>query len=375
MLRKRAEASNIFVYGTTGELIKIFPLIRELETLEIPIELWSTAQQIEELPAALESLGIETKTEWMSQGAGGKSLHTKREVLIWLLGVSRAFVQRRKRLRATARQGAIFVHGDTMTTAIAAFYGRLFGGRVIHIEAGMRSGDWRNPFPEELSRRTVARLADINYAPGETAVRNLTKAHGRTVNTHVNTISDALKIALQHSKENQVQQIGLVSVHRSELYENEELFKSFLIELTTHGRENPMVFIDHPVTAKRITDLGMDSFFENTMIRRVAKLQYFEVIQLLANSEYVVTDSGGLQQECEMTGHPCLVHRAVTESVDSARSNIVVSKLDINTLKSFLDNPSSFKLDFSIDTPSTTTIIMNDLKLHNVLAHMNHADN
>lgn len=375
MLRNRSEGSNIFVFGTTGELIKIFPLVRELESLNIPIELWSTAQQIEELPAALESLEIKTQPEWLSQGANGKSLHTKREVLIWLFVVSRAFISRRKRVRATAKQGAIFVHGDTMTTAIAAFYGRIFRGQVIHIEAGMRSGDWRNPFPEELSRRAVAHLADVNYAPGLTAVTNLSKSRGRTVDTHVNTISDALKIALQRHEGQKVEEIGLVSVHRSELYENEELFRSFLTELTNHGRQNPLIFIDHPVTAKRISDLGLDSLFTDTKIKRVAKLQYFEFIQLLANSQYVVTDSGGLQQECEMTGHPCLVHRAVTESVDSARSNIVVSELDINTLREFLNNPLRFKLEFSMDTPSTTKIIMDDLKLHSVLAHSHHADN
>ena len=374
MLSKKSTGSNIFIYGTTGELIKIFPLIQELESSKISLELWSTAQQIEELPSALRSLEIKTTTEWLSQGSGGKSLHTKREVLIWLFRISLAFVQRRKRMRATSGRGAIFVHGDTMTTAIAAFFGHIFGGRVVHIEAGMRSGDWRNPFPEELSRRAVAHFADINYAPGVTAVSNLTKAPGRTVNTYVNTISDALKIALEHSKERESTQTGLVSVHRSELYENEELFKTFLVELTQHGLKNPMVFIDHPVTAKRIGDLGLDSLFLNTKIKRIAKLQYFEFVQLLANSQYVVTDSGGLQQECEMTGHPCLVHRAVTESIDSARSNIVLSKLDINVVKSFLDNPSRFKLGFSIDTPSTTNIIMNDLRSHNVLAHVNHVD-
>lgn len=372
MLKKRAPGSNIFIFGTTGELIKIFPLLRKLEALKIPIELWSTAQQIEELPAALSSLHIDTTTEWLCNGVRRKSLHTKRDVVKWVWVISLAFLKRFWRLRSTAKQGAIFVHGDTMTTAIAAFFGRISGGRVIHIEAGMRSGDWRNPFPEELSRRAVAHLSNINYAPGETAVNNLRKARGRTVNTHVNTISDALKIALLINPEKDAAKVGLVSVHRSELYENDLLFKEFLIELTLHGRENAMVFIDHPVTAKRITDLGMDELFKGTRIDRVPKLQYFEFVQLLVNSSYVITDSGGLQQECEITGLPCLVHRAVTESVDLTRSNIVLSKLSIESVRSFLEDPQRFNLEFSGETPSATELIFNDLKANRVLAHVSH---
>jgi UDP-N-acetylglucosamine 2-epimerase (non-hydrolysing) len=375
VLRKRASGSNIFIFGTTGELIKIFPLLRKLEELKIPVELWSTAQQIEELPAALSSLHIKSTTEWLCNGVKGKSLHTKRDVVRWFGIISIAFLKRFWRLRSTAKQGAIFVHGDTMTTAIAALFGRVSGGRVVHIEAGMRSGDWRNPFPEELSRRAVAHLSSINYAPGETAVNNLRKARGRTVNTQVNTISDALKIALQVIPDDSGVKVGLVSVHRSELYENDLLFKEFLTELTLHGRENAMVFIDHPVTARRITNLGMDKLFQDTRIKRVPKLQYFEFVKLLANSSYVITDSGGLQQECEITGHPCLVHRAVTESVDLARSNIVLSKLNIETLRLFLENPQRFALEFSGDIPSATELIYTDLLESRVLAHFHHGLN
>lgn len=368
MLNRKQRGSNIFVFGTTGELIKIFPLVRRLEAEEIPIELWCTAQQIEELPSAIDSLHIRTQPKWLCQGVNGHSLHTKLDVLRWLVRVSLALIVRGSAIRSTRHRGAIFVHGDTMTTAIGAFFGRLFGGRVIHIEAGMRSGDWRNPFPEELSRRAVARLSDVNYAPGKTAVSNLENSRGRTVDTFVNTICDALKIAMQSRHEANKSNFGLVSVHRSELYENEEEFSRFLECLTNHGRSNKLVFIDHPVTAKRITDLGLDHLFEETLISRVEKLQYFDFINLLGEAQYVVTDSGGLQQECEITGHPCLVHRAVTESIDRARNNIVLSRLSIQTLQDFLDDPARFQVPFEPNTPDTTDIMYNDLIHHGILA-------
>jgi UDP-N-acetylglucosamine 2-epimerase (non-hydrolysing) len=368
MLRRSKPGRNVFVFGTTGELIKIFPLVKRLESEGIPIELWCTAQQIEELPSAISSLKIETPTTWLCRGVKGRSLHTKGDVLRWLLTISLAFLGRRKAIRATKKSGALFVHGDTMTTAIGAFFGRLFGGRVVHIEAGMRSGDWRNPFPEELSRRAVAHLSDINYAPGLTAVNNLKNSRGRIVNTQVNTICDALKMAMETVNDATQSGFGLVSVHRSELYENQHEFTRFLECLSEHGKTHELIFIDHPVTAKRITDLGLDKLFIGTLISRVEKLQYFEFIGLLGRAQYVITDSGGLQQECEITGHPCLVHRAVTESLDIARNNIVISRLSIETLRDFLNNPLTFRVPFEPNTPNTTNIMFEDLISHDILA-------
>jgi UDP-N-acetylglucosamine 2-epimerase (non-hydrolysing) len=368
MLKRPGAGTNIFVFGTTGELIKIFPLITRLESEGLPLELWCTAQQVEELPAAIESLQIQTTTTWLTNGVKGHSLHTKVDVIKWLSMVSLALVKRRKEIRATTRRGAVFVHGDTMTTAIGAFFGRLFRGKVIHIEAGMRSGDWRNPFPEELSRRLVARLSDLNYAPGATAVSNLANARGRTVNTHVNTICDALKIAMNTDKGVAQSTFGLVSIHRSELYENQYEFTRFLECLTDHGKDHQLVFINHPVTAKRITDLNLDRLFDGTLISRIDKQQYFDFINLLGRAQYVVTDSGGLQQECEITGHPCLVHRAVTESVDIARKNIVLSRLSLDVLRDFLHDPLKFAVPFEPNTPNTTNIMFDDLNHHDILA-------
>jgi UDP-N-acetylglucosamine 2-epimerase (non-hydrolysing) len=369
MLRRTHTGSNIFIFGTTGELIKIFPLVRKLESEGIPIELWCTAQQFEELPAAINSLSIQTKPTWLCHGINRHSLHSKSDVLKWMVKTTFALTRRARRIRATKISGAIFVHGDTLTTAVGAFFGRIFGGNVIHIEAGMRSGDWRNPFPEEISRRVVARLSNVNYAPGRTAVSNLVNSRGRTVNTHVNTICDALKIAIQSNNAESSSSFGLVSVHRSELYENQVEFTRFLKCLTQHGKFNEMVFIDHPVTAKRITELGLDSLFDNTLISRVEKLLYSDFISLLSRAQYVVTDSGGLQQECEITGHPCLVHRAVTESLDAARSNIVLSKLEVDVLQNFLANPLKFKVSYEPNTPNTTSIMFDDLTQHGILAN------
>lgn len=357
----------VYVFGTTGELIKIFPMVKAMEELGTPIELWSTSQQIEELPHAIEALGITTKVEWLTKGRRGSSLRSKSDVVAWLVKVSTALVMRARRMRSIRKKGGVVVHGDTMTTAIGAFFARIAGSRVIHVEAGMRSGDIRNPFPEELSRRFVAKVADINYAPGDVPVRNLIGARGDVVDTRLNTIVDALLLAQANRTRDETERFGLVSIHRSELYENEEAFRGILGVLGRHAVAHPLIFIDHPVTAQRMAELGLDSLVDSPNFRRVPKLDYFGFIDLLGKADYVVTDSGGLQQECEITGQPCLVHRAVTESTWKLDKNIVLSRLDNAVLEEFLVDPAKYRHEVAGDLVSPTSIIINDLRTRKLI--------
>lgn len=357
-----SETKFIFIFGTTGELIKIFPLVTALEKQSVPIELWSTSQQIEELPKAIESLGIGTTVQWLTQGRKGNSLRTKKDVLVWLLNICTKLTLRLRRMHHVRKRGGVIVHGDTMTTAIAALFAYLSRSRVIHIEAGMRSGDIRNPFPEELSRRFVAKVAHLNYAPGRQPVANLSRSRGQVIDTKMNTIVDALMAAKRSRSFSSQDHFGLVSIHRSELYENKIALNAILEILSSHAIKNRLIFIDHPVTAQRIHELELDHLINSPGIVRVPKLDYFDFIELLSQADYVITDSGGLQQECEITGTPCLVHRAVTESTWKLDQNIVLSKLDVNILSDFLNNPSKFLREVSSDLVSPTDIILEDFR-------------
>jgi UDP-N-acetylglucosamine 2-epimerase (non-hydrolysing) len=247
-----------------------------------------------------------------------------------------------------------------MTTSIGAFFARLGFAQLAHIEAGMRSGNWRNPFPEELSRRFVAKLSHVNYAPGEIASQNLKSSKGLTINTHFNTVVDALEIARAKSSNNKSRNFGLVSLHRSELYESEFKLTEIISALSEHSVSHPLIFIDHPVTAQKITEYGLDELLSTGNIERIPKLNYWSFISLLGEASYVVTDSGGLQQECSITGQPCLVHRLVTESFEGVGENILLSELDINVVKSFLASTETFECDGLKPSVSPTSIILED---------------
>jgi UDP-N-acetylglucosamine 2-epimerase (non-hydrolysing) len=357
------------VFGTTGELIKLFPVIEALEESNSHYKLLCTAQQIEELPSAIQSLGINVPINWLANGYKGESLRSKKEMLIWAVKLSFRLARLAPSIYCKRKSSGVMVHGDTVTTSIGALFGWIVRTPVFHVEAGMRSGDWKNPFPEELSRRFVAKLAAVNYAPGTTSCENLANSPGDIVDTQQNTIVDALRLAIhQNAKALSQEPVGLISLHRSELYEDETRFREILTVLASHGREHKMLFIDHPVTIQRMKELGLDQVFSGTLVEQIEKLNYFQFISVLSKSSYVVTDSGGLQQECEVTGHPCLVHRAVTESTGRLDQNIVLSRLDIDVVNSFLDNPSRFSTPEAEIGESPTQIIISDLKTRGLVS-------
>jgi UDP-N-acetylglucosamine 2-epimerase (non-hydrolysing) len=336
-----------FVFGTTAELIKLAPVADRLDRRGVPYRWWCTGQQVEELPVTIAGLGVREPDRWLGRGWAGHSLHRPGDVARWAARLVRTVASRRRALRAElAADGTppvVVVHGDTMTTVLGALVGRVLGATVVHVEAGMRSGDWRNPFPEELDRRMVARIADVHFAPGARAVGNLRRARGTVVDTGANTVVDALgcvPVGAGTRPATVPPRFGLVSLHRSELYGDPVALEAVLGVLADEARRPEgmaLVFVDHPVTCARITELGLDPLLAPMV--RIPKLDYASFVTLVRDSAFVVTDSGGLQQECAELGHPCAVHRTTTESPEGIGANVVVTGGRLDALRAFLDDP------------------------------------
>jgi UDP-N-acetylglucosamine 2-epimerase (non-hydrolysing) len=245
------------------------------------------------------------------------------------------------------RRPLVLVHGDTFTTVLGAAMGRALGADVAHVEAGLRSGSWRNPFPEELDRRITSRLATVHLAPGQWAADNLRAAGvaGKIVDTGDNTIRDALDLVPPQTPEIELpsDEFGVVSLHRFELLGQPKEFRAALEALRDASRSTPLVFIDHPVTAATISSERLDDLFDDTHFVRVPRQRYFPFIALLKASAFLVTDSGGSQEECAALGHPCLVHRATTERQDGLGGPVVLSRMDLNALTTFLEDPQRYR--------------------------------
>jgi UDP-N-acetylglucosamine 2-epimerase (non-hydrolysing) len=357
-----------FVYGTTGELIKIAPLMHALQAHGMwPLTL-TTGQQVQQIPAFLEDMRLPAPDLWLARGHRGGDLERKAEIPGWAATVARNVMSHRtelrRRLASDGNRPLVVVHGDTMTTVLGALIGRTLGADVAHVEAGLRSGYWRDPFPEELNRRIAARIAKLHLAPGETAVANLRRERvtGQIIDTHSNTITDSLRLAAdaQPGVEPPDEPFGIVSLHRFELIERSGAFQEVLETLFEHSRRQPLLFIDHSTTAEAITRHGFERFFDDRF-RRIPRLRYTPFIALLKHARFLVTDSGGSQEECARLGIPCVIHRALSERQDGLGANVLLSGMDVGVVRQFLADPERLRVPPVLGEASPTETIIEAL--------------
>ncbi len=234
------------------------------------------------------------------------------------------------------RPDAVVVQGDTTSAfacALSAFY---LGIDVAHVEAGLRTGDMGNPFPEEANRAMIARLAAINYAPTETACNSLL-AEGidreRIVVTG-NTVIDAVQHVVgklescpgptDHIRLDRRKRMILVTMHRRESWEYgiADICRA-LADVAARESDVQFVLPVHPnkIVCNRISELlgGVDR------IALVPALAYPQFVSLLKQCHFVVSDSGGVQEEAAALGKPVLVLRQKTERMEGV--NLGIAKL------------------------------------------------
>ncbi|MCX6138408.1 MAG: UDP-N-acetylglucosamine 2-epimerase (non-hydrolyzing) [Ignavibacteriales bacterium] len=253
----------------------------------------------------------------------------------------------------------VLVQGDTTTTIIgslAAFYRQI---PVGHVEAGLRTNDRSNPFPEEINRRLTGCIADLHFAPTATAKKALLRENvdPKTVFVTGNTVIDALQIAVRKKYAFSLTRLNTL------LQE-----KKRIVLLTMHRRENwgePMRGACEAVRELAIRYPEINFIFPvhlNPIVREVVypildplknvqliePLDYLDFVNLLAASSLVITDSGGVQEEGPALGKPILVLRTVTERPEAVRYGTVkLVGLDANKIVSsarrLLDNKAAYR--------------------------------
>jgi UDP-N-acetylglucosamine 2-epimerase (non-hydrolysing) len=355
------------IYGTTGELIKLAPVLHRLREREHGYLSATTGQQALQIPAFLDGFGLPQPDVWLARGAQGRDLRTNRDIPGWLARTAASFARERGSLRRELRRGPgrplVLVHGDTMTTVLGALMGRALGVPVAHVEAGLRSFDLRHPFPEELNRRLTSAIAATHYAPGAWAAGNLRR--GRIVDTGSNTVRDSLALAAERREPpdgTPEPPFGIVSLHRFELLNDRPLLTRTLDLLAEHARTEPLVFVDHPVTVAALERYGLGRLFDPERFVRVPRLTFLDFVPLMRRSAFVFTDSGGSQEECFYLDLPCLVHRRTTERQEGLGENVVLSRYDEGVVADFLRDPARFRRTSELADHSPADVIVDDLE-------------
>lgn len=356
----------VFVAGTTAELIKVAPVMTALREAGRPFQLWSTSQHTTGVEESLGDLDVPQPDRFLI--APDKRVHIARsgQVPVWVLRLVASVVKSRAQLKAQlssdGRPGVIVVHGDTFSTVFGSLLGRFLGVRVAHVEAGLRSGRLLNPLPEELNRQVVGKLATIHFAPTQREVENLTraKARGDIVLTGANTVVDALlSIDRSHVDVDLPDQFGLVTLHRFELLRNADDFRA-VMQLLAEESKYPLVMVLSHAEKARLAELGLDRLF-GPRFTAIDKRPYAKFLPILGRASFVVTDSGGLQEECAALGIPCVVHRERTERHQGLGENVVLTRMDLRVITEFLSTWPDYRREPAPDTESPSHIIARTL--------------
>jgi UDP-N-acetylglucosamine 2-epimerase (non-hydrolysing) len=235
--------------------------------------------------------------------------------------------------------GILLVEGDTNSIVAAALTGVKMALKVGHVEAGLRSYDWR--MPEEHNRRLVDHISDYLFAPTEYAMRNLVEehVHGKiyvTGNTVIDTVdiyfSKIIEIEPKVIEQLKFSEYGLVTFHRAENVEDPAILRNFVMIL--EKSPIPLVYPLHPRTMKRLREQGLLSFVENfPHVQLLPPQGYFEFLALMKNSRIILTDSGGLQEEAThpRIRKPVLVLRRSTERPEAVKAGFA-QIVDVNPI-------------------------------------------
>ena len=321
--KTKITAKVLVLFGTRPEVIKLAPVIKELKKVnEFQTVTVSSSQHTDLLKPFLEifNLEVDYDLEVMAEN------QTPNQVLAkTVASLDKILIEEKPDL--------ILVQGDTTTTLAGAMTGFNQDIAVGHIEAGLRTGSIRSPFPEEMNRRIVSQLATFHFAATDDNRRNLLREHISEKQIFVtgNPIVDALQIVLENNEP---------SEKIKELLKKTEGFKRLL--LTTHRRESfrslmsenlrvlrkfiekykdaCLIFPVHPnPNVRRITDeilAGCERVF------LLEPLDYTDFINLMQNSWLIVSDSGGVQEEAPSLGKPVLILRENTERSETIRCGI-----------------------------------------------------
>ena len=318
----------LIVFGTRPEAIKMAPVVKAFQQDDgFETRVCVTAQHRDMLDQVLDLFAIkpEYDLDIMKQNQG-------------LTGITCAILTGLEEVLKEFAPHRVFVHGDTSTTfaaSLAAYYQKI---PVGHVEAGLRTGNIYSPWPEEANRKLTGALADLHFAPTETAKENLLRenvAQERIIVTG-NTVIDALHqvcalIKTDVHRQNQLaerfpfidheKKIILVTGHRRESFgEGFENICQALKELA----ERPDVQIIYPVHLNPNVQEPVNRLLKDVEnIHLVEPQDYLPFVYLMERAHIILTDSGGVQEEAPSLGKPVLVMRDTTERPEAVEAGTV----------------------------------------------------
>ncbi len=299
----------ISVFGTRPEAVKMAPVVAELRKhSQIESKVLATAQHREMLDQVLEIFNIAPDYDLNVMQDNQTPTDVAAEVL-----------KRIQPILQAEKPDWILVQGDTTTVlaaSLAAFYNRV---KVGHVEAGLRTYNRYNPFPEEINRVLADHLSDLHFAPTETARQALLKEGIPDERIHVtgNTVIDALKVITARPANGSLppypadKRLVLVTAHRRENFGRPFANMLAAMKQIADRGDVHLIYPVHP--NPNVRGPANEVLGSHPHVTLLPPLDYLAFVHLMGRAHLILTDSGGIQEEAPGLGVPVLVMRHVTE--------------------------------------------------------------
>jgi UDP-N-acetylglucosamine 2-epimerase (non-hydrolysing) len=304
----------LFVFGTRPEAIKLAPVIQACsQSHQLNVKICLTGQHKEMLYQVMDFFHLKADYDLKLMKPDQTLFDITANGLLLMENVLDEL-----------KPDLIVVQGDTTTTfvaALAAFYKKI---KVAHVEAGLRSFDKYSPFPEEVNRKMTSIIADLHFAPTQKAVDNLREENiEHNIFLTGNTVIDALLWAVNKTRNdpsyqegftylNLMQKTVLITAHRRESFGKP--FENICEAILMLAKKFPEIQFVYPVHLNpNVQKVVRERLSGQKNIFLVAPLDYPQLVWLLDKCYFVITDSGGIQEEAPGLGKPVLVIRDVTE--------------------------------------------------------------
>ncbi len=366
---------HVFV-GTKPEYVKMAPLLQRMDAEGVNYRLIDSGQHAELSATCRGELGLKDPDVQLGLGHDIKTVPT---AVRWMLGLLK-HLGSRSRLQQQifgGSGGICVVHGDTPTTLVSALLARRAGLALAHVEAGLRTFRWFHPFPEEIVRVRVGRMADVLFAPGPVAAHNLRSrgVKGRIIEQAGNTLVESVRDNLQADDERRLLKGDsdttvagdagtdspvVVTMHRVENLHLKSRRQQLIDILCEIVDTQPVRWVMHGPT-ERILAGEPEQHLRAAGVELVPHASRTDFLRMLAAAPFAITDGGSIQEECAMLGVPALLWRDSTDRGDGLGHNVVLSHYDPGTIADFLADPDRFRRPCQIPAFSPTEEILDVL--------------
>lgn len=329
--------------GTRPELIKMAPVLKRLVEKQISFIFIHSGQHssIQMDQKIMKDLELPKPDYNLHVGSGTHAVQTGRI----MERVEEIFLHKSPRV--------VVVHGDTNTTLAGALTAKKLHIRVAHVEAGLRSFDYK--MPEEVNRILVDRISDILFAPTEEARENLLKEgiDDKLIIVTGNTVVDSLKDHVKLAQNSRIlkklklekDEYILVTAHRPENVDNKGRFKNLLDLLDDASKllKRKVIWSIHPRSKKQLDNFRLKIPDSIILIEPVG---YIDMLCLIVNAHFIFTDSGGIQEEAYIFKKPLITLRNSTERPETLSANFIVD-LDKDKLKQAIESFQNKKVSWN----------------------------